>query len=191
MSRSGAPLASNVSSPVLTTERLILRPVQREDFEPWCAFMADERTAKYVGGVRTRAEVWRAFTSMAGAWALYGVGMFSVVERATGRWVGRLGPWHPEGWPGTEVGWGIVYDAQGKGYATEGSRRAMAFAFDVLQWDEVIHCIDPTNTASQRVAARLGSVNQGPCTLPAPFRDARVDRWAQTRETFRQGGAAR
>ena len=34
--------------------------------------------------------------------------MFSVFEKDSGRWIGRLGPWEPHGWPGKEVGWGIV-----------------------------------------------------------------------------------
>jgi hypothetical protein len=38
---------------------------------------------------------------MAGAWAMQGFAMLSVIEKATGRWVGRAGPWQPEGWPGT------------------------------------------------------------------------------------------
>ena len=34
--------------------------------------------------------------------------MFSVIEKDSGRWIGRIGPWQPEGWPGTEVGWSLV-----------------------------------------------------------------------------------
>ena len=45
---------------------------------------------------------------MAGSWALNGFGMFSVIEKASGLWLGRIGPWRPDGWPGNEVGWGLV-----------------------------------------------------------------------------------
>jgi RimJ/RimL family protein N-acetyltransferase len=170
--------------PTLTSDRLILRPTQATDFDPWCAMMADPDVATFLGGTKSRAEVWRGITSMAGAWALFGFAMFSVVERATGRWIGRLGPWHPEGWPGTEVGWGLVRDAWGKGYATEGSRVAIAWAFDHLGWTEVIHCIDPTNGPSQAVAKRLGSTCRGPGKLPPPFEGANVEIWGQTREQW-------
>jgi RimJ/RimL family protein N-acetyltransferase len=122
---------------------------------------------------------------MAGAWALTGVAMFSVLEKETGRWVGRLGPWRPADWPGPEVGWGIVREAWGRGYATEGATAAIDFAFDQLGWDEVIHCIDPDNFASQAVARRLGSANRGPGRLPAPYEDARIDIWGQSREQWR------
>ena len=90
--------------------------------------------------------------------------MFSVIEKASGRWVGRLGPWQPEGWPGTEVGWGLARDAWGKGYATEGAAAAIDWAFDALGWDDVIHCIDPGNAAlgPGRRAPRLGPSRPGP-----------------------------
>lgn len=48
---------------------------------------------------------------MVGAWELTGVSMFSIIEKASGKWVGRAGPWQPFAWPGTEVGWGLHPDA--------------------------------------------------------------------------------
>lgn len=69
---------------------------------------------------------------VAGSWSLLGFGMFSVLERDTGRWVGRVGPLHPDGWPGDEVGWGIARGAWGRGYATEAAAAAMEWSFDIL-----------------------------------------------------------
>jgi RimJ/RimL family protein N-acetyltransferase len=91
----------------------------------------------------------------------------------------------PEGWPGTEVGWGIVRDCWGRGYATEGAAAAIDFAFDRLGWSEVIHAIAPDNTASQQVARKLGSRNRGAGRLPPPFAYAPVEIWGQTREEWR------
>jgi RimJ/RimL family protein N-acetyltransferase len=115
--------------------------------------------------------------------------MFSVCEKATGRWVGRVGPWAPEGWPGTEVGWAIIRDCWGRGYATEAAIAAIDWAFDRLGWTQVIHCIDPANIASQVVARKLGSRNFGPGSLPAPFHEAPVDIWGQSREEWRTRSA--
>jgi RimJ/RimL family protein N-acetyltransferase len=170
----------------LETSRLILRVPQLSDLDAWAAMMADEDTARFIGGVAAREVVWRGLMTMIGAWHATGVSMFSVVDKATGRWVGRLGPWMPEGWPGTEIGWGIVRDCWGRGYATEGAAAAMDFAFDRLGWTEVIHCIDPENIASQQVAHKLGSRNRGPGRLPPPFADARIDIWGQTRADWQR-----
>jgi RimJ/RimL family protein N-acetyltransferase len=174
------------TTPTLETERLILRAPLAEDFEPWCATMADEEVARFIGGVAQPPAVWRQLCVMAGAWTLFGHSMFSVVEKSTGRWVGRLGPWTPEAWPGTEVGWALSREAWGKGYATEGATAAIDWAFDHLGWTEVIHCIDPQNTPSARVAERLGStrLREG-VRLPPPIEQYVVDIWGQTREQWR------
>jgi RimJ/RimL family protein N-acetyltransferase len=168
----------------IETDRLILRPTRPEDFEGWAALMGDEQASRHIGGPQPRPVAWRGFLSMAGAWAIQGYGMFSVIERASGRWVGRLGPWCPEGWPGTEVGWGLLREAWGRGYATEGAAAAIDWAFEHLGWTQVIHTIAPDNLASQRVARRLGSGLQGPGRLPEPFQDVVVEVWGQSREAW-------
>ena len=170
--------------PTLQTERLILRPQVPEDFEPWAAAMADEEASRFIGGPQSRAIAWRGFASMAGSWVVRGYAMFSVVEKTSGEWIGRIGPWYPEGWPGREVGWALVRAAWGKGYALEATVASMDYAFDELGWDEVIHSIDPANTASQRLAERLGSTNRGEGRLPEPFEDKVIDIWGQTREEW-------
>ncbi len=146
--------------------------------------MADPEAARWIGGPLSRAMAWRGFLTVVGAWEIQGFGMFSVLERDTGAWVGRLGPWMPEGWPGPEVGWGIVRSHWGRGYATEGSAAAVDWAFDVLGWAEVIHCIEPANAASIRVAERLGARRRGRGRLPEPF-PVPVNIWGQTREEWR------
>lgn len=170
--------------PTLETTRLILRPTASQDFRRWAEFMAHP-TSRFVGGPQPVEAAWRGFMTMAGAWSLTGVAMFSVIERRTGLWLGRIGPWQPLGWPGTEVGWGLHPDAQGQGYAREAATAAIDYAFDVLGWTEVIHCIDPDNTGSRNLAAALGSANLGPTVLPPPFEAFPVDRWGQSREAWR------
>lgn len=176
--------------PTVETERLILRPPMESDLPGWAEFMADEETARYVGGVQPPAMAWRGMAAMAGSWALRGFGMWSVVEKASGEWIGRLGPWFPEGWPVQEVGWGLLRRAQGRGYAYEGSCAAMDFAFDHLEWREVSHCIDPANEPSRRLAHRLGSRVSRLGVLPAPF-ESEVEIWRQTRDEWKARKARR
>ena len=153
--------------------------------------MADEEAARFVGGQQARSGAWRQLSAFAGSWALRGYGMFSVIEKTSGRWVGRLGPWRPEDWPGAEIGWGLTRAAWGKGYATEGAAAAIDWAFEALGWDDVIHCIASDNRPSARGAGRLGSALRGQDWLPAPFDGEPVDIWGQTREQWRarRGGA--
>ena len=169
----------------LTTPRLILRPPRLEDFDAWARFMEDEIGTRFIGGPQPRAMAWRAMMTMCGCWHMTGVAMFSVIERATGKWVGRLGPWHPEGWPGDEVGWGIAREHWGKGYASEGATAAMDFAFFVLGWPEVIHCIDENNAASKGVARKIGSKFLRHAPMPPPVSHMKAEVWGQTREQWK------
>ena len=170
----------SLGGPLLVTEHLILRPPAAEDLDGWAAFHADPEAMRFLGGVVSRAASWRMLCTMAGAWHIRGFSMFSLIERSSGRWVGRVGPWQPEGWPGTEVGWGVLPEFAGRGYAREAAVASIDFAVEMLHWDEVIHCIDPANSASIKLAERLGAVDRGPTTLPAPLDVFAVNRWSQS-----------
>jgi RimJ/RimL family protein N-acetyltransferase len=170
----------------LVTDRLILRPPRAGDLDAWTAMMLDEETARFIGGVSPRPVCWRQLMMVIGCWHAQGFAMFSAIERSSGRWVGRLGPWQPDGWPGTEVGWAIVRDCWGKGYAAEGAEAATNWAFDVLGWSNVIHSIAPENAASQRVAQKLGSRLLRMDKLPPPVADAEVEIWGQSLEEWRR-----
>ncbi len=180
-----------MSGPRIETERLILRPPRIEDFDAHAANMADEEASRFIGGPQSRAVAWRGFLQLAGAWSLQGFAMFSVIEKSTGRWIGRLGPWKPEGWPGNEVGWAMAREAWGRGYATEGAAAAIDWAFEHLGWDDIIHCIDPANTASQNLARRLGSSVLRRASLPEPYQGHTVDVWGQTRQAWQRQRAGR
>lgn len=168
----------------IDTPRLTLRVPHSDDLDAWAAMMLDEEAARFIGGVMPRAISWRALMTMIGAWHAHGFAMFSVVEKDSGRWVGRLGPWMPEGWPGPEIGWAIIRERWGRGYATEGAAAATDWAFNRLGWDRVIHSIHPENVASQAVARRLSSRNLGPGTLPAPYEGTPIDIWGQSRSEW-------
>lgn len=169
--------------PTLETERLILRAPEPGDFEAWAAFCADEEAARYIGGKQDRIGAWRIMSVMAGGWFSRGYSMFSVIEKVSRRWVGRVGPWRPEGWPGPEVGWGIAREHWGKGYATEAAAATIDWAFATQDWTEVIHTIEAANVNSQKVAQRLGSRILRQAVLPPPM-NVPVDCWGQTREDW-------
>ncbi|MEZ4266572.1 MAG: GNAT family N-acetyltransferase [Myxococcota bacterium] len=176
--------------PTLETARLTLRPPRHEDFDGFAAMAAEEETMRFLGGVAPRDGAWRAMATLAGAWSLLGYSMFSVIERASGEWVGRLGPWRPGGheggWPGDEVGWGLRRSAAGRGLAYEGATAAMDWAFETLGWERCIHCIAPDNVRSIALAERLGSRRERTgVTLPAPMDGVVLDIYGQSRAEWR------
>ncbi|MBY0520894.1 MAG: GNAT family N-acetyltransferase [Sphingomonas sp.] len=171
--------------PVLETARLILRVPEASDLDGWCRMSADEETMRFIGGTTARSGTWRYLCTMRGAWAIKGFAMFSVIEKASGAWVGRIGPWEPEGWPGKEVAWGLAPQFAGRGYAYEAAVASMDYVFDTLGWADVIHTIDPANARSIALAKRLGSSKLGPTRLPDPLDQAIVDAWGQSASDWR------
>jgi RimJ/RimL family protein N-acetyltransferase len=146
----------------LETERLLLRMWREDDFEAYAEICADPEVMRYLGGKTfNRMEAWRHMAVMVGHWQLRGYGHWAVEEKASGKFIGRIGFLYPEGWPGFELGWTLAPHAQGKGFAIEGVRRALEHAFTEMDRDHVISLINPLNQASLRVAERLGEKVEG------------------------------
>ncbi|MEQ1930784.1 MAG: GNAT family N-acetyltransferase [Parvularculaceae bacterium] len=137
-----------------------MRPLAPDDFEPHAAMMASPGVARFLSVDRlpqSRPAAWRAFASMIGHWPMRGFGFFSAFEKAGGEWVGRIGPWMPEGWPGLECGWGVAPQHWGKGYAPEAAVAAIRWVFKLKpDLARIISLIDPLNENSQAVARKAG-----------------------------------
>ncbi|MEO6173126.1 MAG: GNAT family N-acetyltransferase, partial [Arenimonas sp.] len=110
---------SKTGNIVIETPRLILRPPTLEDLQDWVRFAGHEETMRHLGGVQSPSMAWRSLMTMIGSWEAHGYAMFSVIDKASGQWMGRIGPWQPLDWPGAEVGWGLHADYWHKGYALE------------------------------------------------------------------------
>jgi RimJ/RimL family protein N-acetyltransferase len=150
--------------PILITERLRLRSFRGSDFEDYAALNSDSEVLRHLGcGLEPwdRGRSWRHMAFLMGHWQLGGAGMWAVEEQATGAFVGMIGFAAPEGWPGFELAWILARRFWGHGYATEGARAALAYAFNALERDQVISLIHPENHASVRVALKIGERLQG------------------------------
>jgi RimJ/RimL family protein N-acetyltransferase len=147
---------------ILETERLILRMWREEDFEEYASICSDPEVMRYLGGKPyTRLEAWRHMAFLVGHWHFRGYGHWAVEEKETGRMIGRMGFLNPEGWPGFEVGWTLSRDCWGRGYATEGARRMIDYAFKEMNRDHVISLIHRENVGSIRVAEKMGERLEG------------------------------
>ena len=151
------------AAPVLATDRLRLRPFRTEDFEPYSAVMADPNVVRHIGGQPlAREEAWRRLLCSPGLWAMLGYGYWAVERREDGAYVGQIGfadfkrDMQPsiEGLP--EMGWIFAPKAQGRGYASEAAKAAMAWVDAALKAPETVAIIDPDNAPSIRVAEKIG-----------------------------------
>jgi RimJ/RimL family protein N-acetyltransferase len=172
--------------PILTTERLLLRGFVEDDLDAYAAITADAEVMRYLNGKPLdRARAWRSIAVILGHWQLRGYGIWALVDRASGQLVGRAGLHNPEGWPGLEVGWVVARSHWGQGLATEAGRAALDYAFGVLGAEHMISVIDPDNTASIRVAEKLGETFERQVELaiadhPLAIYGIPRDRWRPT-----------
>jgi len=91
-------------TPVLETERLVLRAPKAADWEAWRDFYMSERSHWFRPVKEPTPEAaWRSFASITGHWVLRGWGMFVMTERGSDQGFGALGPWMPESWPEAEI----------------------------------------------------------------------------------------
>lgn len=143
-------------TPVLETERLILRAFAPEDMEAGVRYLMDPRTV-YMGGPYKRHEAWEQCASLIGHWAIHGFGLFSIVLRETDQVIGDAALLRPSGYPENELGWGIWDEAQeGRGYAFEAAQAVRAHAYRDLGWSTLVSYVDPENGRSIALARRLG-----------------------------------
>lgn len=146
-----------MTPPTLHTDRLILRPPKLADFEHWAAFFASPRSI-HERGMMDRNEAWRNWAADVALWHLKGYGGFGLDDRATGAYVGEVGLYEFMGYPEPELGWFVIPEAEGRGYAAEAARAVMAWVRRSLGRDRLVSIIDPANTRSIALGLRLGGV---------------------------------
>ncbi len=146
---------------IIETPRLRLRPMTDADNEPFLAMVGDPEVMRYVSPVpipRASAEAVAAHyrgmlqTKGYGYWAIEVIGGASFAGIIMLHEVNFTAAFTPA----FEVGWLLLPEHWGNGYATEGARAALDYAFTTLKLDEVVAITTAGNLASRRVMQRLG-----------------------------------
>ncbi|MBS0565586.1 MAG: GNAT family N-acetyltransferase [Proteobacteria bacterium] len=143
--------------PTLHTNRLTLRAPKLADFDHWAAFFASDRSI-HEGGPLTRLGAWRVWAADVALWLLKGYGPFGVDDRRTGDYVGEVGIYHGENFPAPELGWFVLPEAEGKGYAAEAAGAVKRWAHSTFGWAHLVSIIAPANERSIATALRIGGV---------------------------------
>lgn len=143
------------------TARLCLRLPEVADAEPFLAIHQDPEVIELkqvtltepVGGIDVGL---RNVARMTRHWESRGYGQWAVVEKATGEVIGCVGFFHPEGWPGVDLGWIVHRSKWGHGFASEAASAALQWAWETGNIGHVISLIAPGDLRSIRVATKIG-----------------------------------
>jgi RimJ/RimL family protein N-acetyltransferase len=151
------------AAPVIETERLVLSGPRLSDFDDSAAMWRTPEVVRYIGGTPLGHEdVWNRLLRYIGHWKALGYGFWVARQKSDGRFVGELGfgDFHREVHPAfdraSEIGWGLALWAHGQGFATEAVGAAVSWGDENLNANRTVCLINPENTASVRVAEKLG-----------------------------------
>jgi RimJ/RimL family protein N-acetyltransferase len=153
-----------MASPVIATERLILRLPKPSDAPALLEAFADPEAMRYIGDGSTTdlAGAKRAVRRWLERWDAWGIGMFVVERTEDARVLGRTGflRWDPQTWEiggsETEIGWGLAREHWGHGYATEAALALRDWGLAERGLTRLISLIRPSNVPSVHVAEKIG-----------------------------------
>jgi len=143
----------------LDTKRLILRPMIESDFNALHLIFTDPKVlAAFDHAPFTQEQMQRWLQRNLDHQDKFGYGLFSVILRATGELIGDCGLEQMADMGTAELGYDFRSDFWNQGYATEAACAVRDFAFDVLHLPQLISLIRVGNTASRRVAEKVGMI---------------------------------
>lgn len=146
------------------TDRLVLRQTESCDRAGFIDLHASAEVGRYIGGPRARAELENTVPQIPGnrpgVFAVERESVFIGAVSFARRDRERLGHVLPDGGE-VELGYMFLPGAWGLGYASEAIRSALDWAARALPGEPVVVCTQSANTASVRLAQRLGFVEVG------------------------------
>lgn len=145
----------------LTTSRLRLRPWRDADLEPFFRLSNDPRVTEHLPACLNREECERFYRQrVVEHFGRHGFGFWAVDVIDVADFIGFVGlavpGYETHFTPCVEIGWRLMAEHWGRGYATEAAQACLHFAFNTLQVDEVVSFTVPDNARSRRVMERLG-----------------------------------
>lgn len=143
----------------LISERLIIRHLLLEDAESLDRIFGDAEVMKYGDGIQAHEWVRRWVHGVLEQYNQRGFGPYAVLERSSTNLIGYCGLFYfanVNGKPEVEIGYRFVRSAWGKGFASEAAATVRDYAFTSLRLERLIAIIDPSNSASIRVATKIG-----------------------------------
>jgi len=150
--------------PELRTERLLLRDWRESDLEPFAELNSDPIAMEHFPSTLTTAQSAEMIEAQRARWSDDGLGWWAVEDLADGEFVGAVGPmrvtfdapFNDAGARLVEVGWRLRRQVWGRGYAPEGARAAISWAFQDPSLDEILSFTVVDNDRSRRVMEKLG-----------------------------------
>jgi RimJ/RimL family protein N-acetyltransferase len=147
-------------TPQLRTARLLLRQWRDDDLDPFAAMNADPEVMRHFPAALDRSQSDALAQRFRDHTAAAQVPMWAVEVPGAAQFIGFVGlmraTFAAPFTPAVEIGWRLARPYWNRGYATEGARAVLTFAFDTLRLPEVVSFTAAINLPSRRVMEKLG-----------------------------------
>lgn len=144
---------------IATTQRLVLRRINPGDARFICRLLNDPSWIENIGerGVRTEDQAATYIREkMLVMYETHGFGLYVMETRDDGRAIGLCGLVRRESLPSPDLGFALLPEFRGRGFACEASRAIMAYARAVLHLPRLLAITTPGNVKSRQLLERLG-----------------------------------
>lgn len=184
----------------LATERLTLRRWREADRAVFHRLNADPEIMRFFAFRLTREEADATMDEWNEGLRRNATSFLAVERRSDGQVIGTLGlsPVTEDIYdfaPTVQIGWRLVPEAAGRGYATEGARAALRHGFETLALPEIVAQCVVENRPSEAVMLRLGMRPRGTFDHPKVSAEShphllRHSLYALSREDWREAEPA-
>jgi RimJ/RimL family protein N-acetyltransferase len=148
---------------MIDTDRLTLRPYSLPDYLPYLAMCSDADVVRFIGGEPlSPEEAWHRVMRYAGHWSLLGNGIFAVIEKGSGQYIGETGIADFHRGLGEhfdqagEAAWVFSSQVHGRGYAFEAAEAAHIWYAAHKGHERTVCLVHPENHSSLKLAEKLG-----------------------------------
>ena len=151
-------------APWLQTLRLDFREFVAGDFDEVWRLDQDPAVMRYIrnGKLSSRAEIAASMKRIPRVYRLYpGFGTWRASRRDTGAYIGWFTFKYIPDTVEVEVGYRLLREAWGQGFATEGATELVRYGFDTVGLHRIVGITHPDNTASQNVLMKAGLAKAG------------------------------
>lgn len=171
-----------MTTPRLTTERLVMREWGDSDRIHYAALNADPEVMRHFPGRLTPEQSDEMVDRVIASWRDRGYGLWAVERIDTGDFIGYVGllspVWQAEFTPCVEIGWRLAKRHWGSGFAPEAAMATLhwGFANVDLPGDEIVSFTTVGNVNSQRVMRKIGMIRDIDGDFDHPMLPDWVDR---------------
>lgn len=150
---------------LFSSERLGFRPWTQKDLEEFAAMNADPVVMEHFPKPLTEEESAEFLERLFKHYAKHGYSYFAAEVLESKELIGFIGlayqTFNSDFTPATDIGWRLKSSAWGSGYATEGAKRCLHYAFEDLHLKEVISTCPKSNIRSEHVMKKIGMQKMG------------------------------